>query len=181
VPGLAYLGEPGAWFDHTSNYKEIIWDITSQVSRHQEMKLGTDWRWYDLSRLEMQHIYDNISIPVIDANGDVVGEEIPPDKRNKENCLWWNEYEMKPWESAAYLQDKIEHPGFVANVGLRWDYFKPNTWKYRDPFSPFKRIQDLGFQFRLLRALYCGDLTATSSRRQYWQDCQPHGEQRHTN
>jgi hypothetical protein len=109
VPGLAYLGEPGAWFDHKSIHKGIVWSLTSQVTEHNQLKLGVDWWTYNLSGLEIQDIYCNSGIvPVIDANGNVIGKEILPDKRDKENCLWWNEYETEPWESAVYLQDKIE-------------------------------------------------------------------------
>ncbi len=46
---------------------------------------------------------------------------------------WWrganrylNDYEEKPYEAAAYIQDKIEFESIILNAGLRFDYYHPN-------------------------------------------------------
>lgn len=46
----------------------------------------------------------------------------------------WNKTEIY---AAAYVQDKLEFQGMIANVGLRLDYMDPNTdwYVYDDPFS----------------------------------------------
>lgn len=36
-------------------------------------------------------------------------------------------YTKKPYEFSAYLQDKMEFNSMVINLGLRYDYFNPNT------------------------------------------------------
>jgi outer membrane receptor protein involved in Fe transport len=36
-------------------------------------------------------------------------------------------YSKKPYEFSAYLQDKMEFDALVINLGLRYDYFNPNT------------------------------------------------------
>jgi len=36
-------------------------------------------------------------------------------------------YTKEPYEFSAYLQDKMEFDAMVVNVGLRFDYFNPNT------------------------------------------------------
>jgi hypothetical protein len=39
-------------------------------------------------------------------------------------------YDSSPLYGAAFIQDKLEYQGMIANVGLRLDYFDPNTQKY---------------------------------------------------
>lgn len=45
----------------------------------------------------------------------------------------WNRemvYNVLPYRIGAYLQDKMEFDGFIANIGLRLDYSDANTKKY---------------------------------------------------
>ncbi len=42
----------------------------------------------------------------------------------------WTKWEQTPYQIGAYIQDKLEFQGFVANVGLRLEYFDPNTVWY---------------------------------------------------
>ena len=45
----------------------------------------------------------------------------------------WNrsmEYEVLPFRLYAYMQDKIEYKGFIANIGIRTDYSDGNTQKF---------------------------------------------------
>jgi outer membrane receptor protein involved in Fe transport len=143
VPGLFSMGEPGGTEERQTNYWGFKWDVTSQLNKHQQVKLGTDWRIYELSRTEMQYIYRNEEVvPVLDDMGNQVGNEIFPGERKIENAYYWNEYNVTPYEGAIYLQDKIEYPGFVVNAGLRWDYFEPKAWKYVDPMAPYKQVPD---------------------------------------
>ncbi|MBI4721447.1 MAG: TonB-dependent receptor [Candidatus Stahlbacteria bacterium] len=58
------------------------------------------------------------------------------------NCLYFDEYNEKPKEGYAYIQDKIEYPGFVLNIGLRYDWFDANTWKINN-MEMTKRIDTI--------------------------------------
>lgn len=53
----------------------------------------------------------------------------------------WNReqiYQVFPYRIGAYIQDKMEFEGFIANVGLRFDYSDANTDKYLlDPYDEF--------------------------------------------
>ena len=40
------------------------------------------------------------------------------------------EYEVLPFRLYAYIQDKIEYKGFIANIGIRTDYSDGNTQKF---------------------------------------------------
>ena len=45
-------------------------------------------------------------------------------------------YNRKPKEFSAYLQDKIELKELIVNIGLRFDYFDPNSVVIADPTDP---------------------------------------------
>jgi outer membrane receptor protein involved in Fe transport len=47
-------------------------------------------------------------------------------------------YSAKPYEFAAYVQDKMEFEGMIANVGLRLDVYNNNVDYYSDKFSPVR-------------------------------------------
>ncbi len=44
-----------------------------------------------------------------------------------ENTVGVDIYEHEPYEFSAYIQDKMEFDEMVLNIGLRYDYFNPNT------------------------------------------------------
>lgn len=45
-------------------------------------------------------------------------------------------YTDKPYEAAAYVQDKIEFPFLIINVGLRFDYLNANVQFRNEPLDP---------------------------------------------
>lgn len=47
-------------------------------------------------------------------------------------------YTANPYEFAAYIQDKMEFEGMIANVGLRMDMYNNNVDFYSDKFSPIR-------------------------------------------
>ncbi len=54
----------------------------------------------------------------------------------KRNFPYINDYNTKPFEAAAYIQDKIELPELVINLGLRYDYMNANVQFRSDPLNP---------------------------------------------
>lgn len=52
-------------------------------------------------------------------------------------------YEVEPIEASVYIQDKMEFNEMVINVGLRYDYFDPNTYypsNYRNPLNQISQV-----------------------------------------
>jgi outer membrane receptor protein involved in Fe transport len=98
--------------DDKSVTKSLKGDFTSQINSTNLMKLGAEFKWFDL-------FYDYRSY----ASGN-----------NEYN----SQYHEKPFQLAAYAQDKIETQGMIVNVGLRYDYFDPKTvvpFDYYDPLN----------------------------------------------
>lgn len=53
-------------------------------------------------------------------------------------------YTAHPFEAAAYVQDKMEFEGLIANVGLRLDLWYSGVDYYTDLYTPFGNPDSLG-------------------------------------
>lgn len=54
------------------------------------------------------------------------------------------DYRARPFEGAAYLQDKMEFAGLIANIGLRFDLWYSGVDQYVDLYTPFEEPDSLG-------------------------------------
>jgi outer membrane receptor for ferrienterochelin and colicin len=52
------------------------------------------------------------------------------------NFPYLDDYNTQPFELAGYIQDKIELPYLVLNLGLRWDYSNANVTFRSNPLDP---------------------------------------------
>ncbi|MDZ7331545.1 MAG: TonB-dependent receptor [candidate division KSB1 bacterium] len=99
----------------TADFKgDMVW----QIEKINEVKLGLQYKkhW-----LKLFSIYDP-----------------------KRNFPYINDYRIEPFEAAAYVQDKIEFPYLIINLGLRYDYFNANALFRKDPLntsSPLIRVK----------------------------------------
>jgi hypothetical protein len=105
-----YSGSDDYYHYTRSHTREIKFDITSQVSRHNQLQAGLDYKTHDI-------YYNEIVQPYL-ANPNV------------------EYFERKPQEFAGYLQDKIEYPWMVINAGLRFDAANTNDIMWSDPRNP---------------------------------------------
>ncbi|HET6568568.1 MAG TPA: hypothetical protein VFG50_11440, partial [Rhodothermales bacterium] len=115
VPGDMRLGAHWSEFRDTSDV--VDWsgrvDFTSQVNRTNMVQAGIEFS------ATPQHT--NWGTPDDLLTGDDVYSQ-------------WDATELY---GAAYLQDKLEFKGMIANVGLRLDYMDPNIdwYDYSDPYT----------------------------------------------
>lgn len=106
-----YYAGSDAYYHYTrSHTKEIKFDITSEVGRHNQLKAGLDYKTHDI-------LYNEIIQPYL-SNPNV---EL---------------FERKPQEFAGYIQDKIEYPWMVINAGIRFDAANTNDIMWSDPRLP---------------------------------------------
>jgi len=89
-------------------------DITSQIDHFNQIKLGAEWVVTD----------DNIDYASVDAF-------LPAGGR------YWSKFHTFPKRGSAYVQDKLEFEGMIANLGVRLDYLDPGgSWfNYTDPYD----------------------------------------------
>lgn len=72
-------------------------DLVSQYDNHNKVSTGLEYKGYDL------------------FNHD------PPDRYG-----YAERYQVTPYDFSLYVNDKMEFPGLIMNIGLRWEWFDPN-------------------------------------------------------
>jgi outer membrane receptor protein involved in Fe transport len=91
----------------TADFKaDAVWQIGSM----NEVKFGASYKQH---WLKLYDIYDP-----------------------KRNYPYIDDYNTEPFEAAGYIQDKIELPYLIINIGLRYDYVNANVIFRSDPLDP---------------------------------------------
>ncbi|MCS7054512.1 MAG: TonB-dependent receptor [Ignavibacterium sp.] len=85
-------------------------DAVWQIDNINEIKFGISYKKH---RLKYFYVYDP-----------------------KRNFPYKNDYTTEPFEFAGYIQDKIELPYLVINIGLRYDLMNANVTFRQDPLKP---------------------------------------------
>ncbi len=108
-------------YRRTTTTDLVKWDLTSQITRMHKIGIGAMYKTDDL-----YNFYTAFRAGA-DSSTIVYPEKYTPG---------WEEYNKKPWEFSAYIQDKMEYEDFIVNLGVRLDYFDPNTDIPSDPKNP---------------------------------------------
>ncbi len=88
-------------------------NLTSQINKWNLLKSGIQFSYYDLNVDQDVNVSDPGSYRKL-------------------------AFDAFPYEGALYIQDKMEFEGFIANIGLRYDFYNFNTSYYSDIFSPLR-------------------------------------------
>ena len=95
--------------------EERVWqgkfDLTYQVTTNHNLKAGLDYSRHRVFR----HYAILISEPTI---------------------TFADRLTFNPVNASTYLQDKMEFRDLVVNLGVRLDYWDPDTWEVKDPRNP---------------------------------------------
>jgi len=87
-------------------------DYTNQVNHHNQIKTGIQVEHFDYN---MNYGAVNPALPV-----------------GRPFSIW----HRSPYQIGTYIQDKLEFEGWIASLGLRAEYFNPNTdWYDVDPYD----------------------------------------------
>lgn len=133
--GFSTGGQSKGWSENVFEDINAKFDFTWQINRHHSIKTGMLYTGHhvDLFNSWVRNRYDrtgveNDSMHVIDANGNrkVVFLYYEPELAPDTTSGVVN-YEKYPYEFSGYLQDKMEFEDLVINLGIRYDYFNPNT------------------------------------------------------
>jgi len=89
----------------TTDYDAVSLNYTSQFNKFNQIRIGGEYRVYDLFWDEKQFY-----------NLEPYGEK----------------YDYEPVYAMAYLQDKMELQDFIINAGLRWDYLNSEVEYWPD-------------------------------------------------
>ena len=104
------LADPVELTDSRTSTADFLASAVWQIGQMNEVKFGGQFQqhWLDL-----YYIYDP-----------------------QRNFPYVDDYNTQPYEMALYVQDKIELPYLVMNLGLRWDYSNANVIYRADPLDP---------------------------------------------
>jgi hypothetical protein len=94
-------GDDNQWADRRTNSWGLSGSVTQRL-RHHEVEFGLEHQWQDVQYLTIENPWF--------ADDDGLGQS---------HDLW----KVHPMVGALYGRDKLEFEGFVANVGLRLDYW----------------------------------------------------------
>lgn len=140
-PGFSTGGMDKGWSENWNKNFNEKFDISWQVSNNHIFKAGIDFTQYIINRF-------NTSVRNKYFNTPFVNDTVFNSQTGKteylyyepelilENSIYTQIYEVRPRQYSAYLQDKMEFDEMVINLGLRFDYFNPNTTypsQYRNP------------------------------------------------
>jgi hypothetical protein len=89
----------------TSRFKAKL-DYTNQVNQHNQIKTGVQFEYFNYN---MNYGAINPVLPV-----------------GRPYSTW----ERSPYQMGIYVQDKLEFDGWIASIGVRAEYFDPNTEWY---------------------------------------------------
>ena len=96
-----------------TRYTSVGFDLISQVDKHNQIKLGGEYR---ANRLKWD------------------------DKQFFNVRPYGEKYEVNPNYAALYLQDKIELKDIIVNAGLRLDYLDADIGYWNDPVTKERRV-----------------------------------------
>lgn len=95
----------------------VVGSVTSQVNRFNQVKAGFEF---------YQFLLDNYNFDIeVEARNNFI-PQISQDPFRSDSL------DVKPFQFAAYVQDKIEFESLIINIGLRFDYFDSNYRIARD-------------------------------------------------
>ena len=130
-------GTSNSFIDRTTESFIAKAEISSQVNDHHFVKGGINFQGDIVN-------YSNFSlVPLDPGQGVTLPDDIPQEQRqflelgipqpdNPANI----QFENRPFNLIAYIQDKIEFDELTINAGLRLDYFDANARIPADPSDP---------------------------------------------
>ncbi|HSW56427.1 MAG TPA: carboxypeptidase-like regulatory domain-containing protein [Ignavibacteriaceae bacterium] len=104
------LADPLSLTDSRTATADFKVDAVWQIDNFNEVKMGAQ---YQNHWLRLFYVFDP-----------------------KRNFPYRDSYNTEPFEIAGYIQDKIELPYLVLNLGLRYDYSNANVTYRADPLNP---------------------------------------------
>ena len=116
-------------FNRSTAYWVGKFDLTSQILREHQLKLGAEARFHELKLHSYQlrpKLKEGLSEQIIPFQPWIADE----------STIYTSVYNQKPKEFSAYIQDKFEYKNLILNIGLRYDYFDANGYVPVDSEDP---------------------------------------------
>ena len=144
-PGFSTGGMARNWNENWEKNFNEKFDLTWQINNNHVIKTGVDFNQYFIHRFNtsIRNKYYNTSnvndyIYLIDTVNFTIKREYLyyEPELVLDKSIYTDNYDVKPRQLSAYLQDKMEFENMVINLGVRYDYFDANITypsQYRNP------------------------------------------------
>ncbi|MCD6399451.1 TonB-dependent receptor [candidate division WOR-3 bacterium] len=99
-----------AWQQDAHAINTARWDLTSQVTKNHQLKMGLEGKYFEIFRYRADM-----------ASG---------------GNIYMTYDKAFPHSFAGYIQDKMEFKDFIVNAGFRYDFFDANAYVPKDPYHP---------------------------------------------
>ncbi len=139
IPGageFSFYGTNNSRFFRSTNTFIAKAEISSQVTENHYVKAGLNVQLDEVS-------FESVSLVPFNDSTVTVPPGTPDNLRQfvklgfpEVNTPGFQKYSESPRNFSAYIQDKIEYDNLIINVGLRFDYFDPNSRVVADPEDP---------------------------------------------
>ena len=134
VEYLFYFGGTSNSHSYEKSRTTLIkFDWASQIHPSHELKFGLQTKMHQLDFEDFSVRRDTTTF----RTPTILSIETP----------YHDYYVKKPYELSAYLQDKMEYESIILNVGLRWDYFNPNSQYSTNVLYPTPKDPDIPASF----------------------------------
>ncbi len=113
--------------------------LTSQINKQHQIKTGVqykyndiDWKSFSIRPADGENAID---VSTLSANDSTFSPYIHPQIFD-DSTIYSSSYQHNPVEFSCYIQDKMEYDELIVNLGIRFDYFDPNSVILADPSDP---------------------------------------------
>jgi len=131
-PGFFTGGQQKEHSERNQIDNTIKFDMVWQVNFRNSLKWGGQHITHDIHHEwhEIRNLYFGMDIADIAYEPVIYGD----------STVYGDVYTVKPYETALYIQDKLEFDEMVINLGARYDSFEPETTYPSDPRNPGNQL-----------------------------------------
>lgn len=128
-------GQQSGRYERETMENILQWQLNDQISRHHKVGIGAELDWYKLYDHEYSLVspssgtgLDSVYKPLYLQLGAISNQDPAGNQA----------YTRYPTQFSAFIQDKAEYDIMIINVGVRFDYFKPNAQYLYDLKNPLR-------------------------------------------
>ncbi len=130
--GFSTGGQQKHHIERTVKDINLKFDFSWQINKSHIIKTGGAYIGHDLdnSSKELRNEYYGTELEMKTVHDSVTNKIYYPYYKSTvlpDSSVYSDIYTQKPYEFSFYVQDKMEFDEMVINLGIRYDYFNPNT------------------------------------------------------
>jgi len=127
ITNREYLSDKGTGYEFYSKADPA--ELTDSRTATLDAKLDADWQLDKTNEVKAGIQYKKHWLRYYDIYDP------------KRDFPYIDDYRTQPFEASGYLQDKIELPYLIINIGLRYDYMNANVTFRSNPLDPLSLVK----------------------------------------